>query len=75
MEENLLEASKDLKQGQRLTFQCDDPTHTAVPEVEWFRSKHVKTKLPNQSPQIHPIQKLLEYLKADVQGLSTSDLT
>lgn len=38
----MLETAKDLRLGQRFTFQQDNnPKYTASVTVEWFRLKHI----------------------------------
>ena len=39
---NLFQSSRDLRLGQRFTFQQDnDPMHTAKETLEWFNGKHL----------------------------------
>lgn len=42
LEENPLETAKDVRLGRRFSFQQDnDPKHTAIATMEWFRSKNI----------------------------------
>uniref|UniRef100_A0A803JXZ3 Tc1-like transposase DDE domain-containing protein n=1 Tax=Xenopus tropicalis TaxID=8364 RepID=A0A803JXZ3_XENTR len=46
LEENLLESGKDLRLGQRFTFQQDnDPKHKARATMEWFKKKHIHVRM------------------------------
>ena len=77
LEENLSESAKDLRLGQSFTFQQDNkPTHTARATMEWFRSKLIHVlEWPSQSPDLNPIENLLQDLKIAVHRQSTSNLT
>ncbi|MGH0123232.1 UNVERIFIED_CONTAM: hypothetical protein FKN15_011697 [Acipenser sinensis] len=59
-EGNLFQSSRDLRLGQRFTFQQDnDPKHTAKATLEWFKGKHLNVlEWPSQSPDIKPIENL-----------------
>lgn len=76
LEENLLEAAKDLRLGRRFTFQQDnDPKHTARATMEWFRSKNIHVlEWPSQSPDLNPIEHLWQDLKIAVHRRSPSNL-
>ena len=52
LEGNLFQSSRDLRLGQRFTFQQDnDPKHTAKATLEWFKGKHLHVlEWPRQSP-------------------------
>lgn len=58
LEENLLEATEDLRLRGKLFFQQDEHIkHTARAGINWFRSKHYHMlEPPSQSPGLNLIQ-------------------
>uniref|UniRef100_A0A674ES87 Tc1-like transposase DDE domain-containing protein n=1 Tax=Salmo trutta TaxID=8032 RepID=A0A674ES87_SALTR len=77
LDENLLQSAKDLRLGQRFTFQQDnDPKHTAKTTQEWHRYKSLNVlEWLSQSPGLNPIEHLRRDLRIAVQRCSLSNLT
>ena len=72
-EENPLESAKDLRLGQRFTFQQDnEPKHTARATMEWFRSKNMHV-LEWPSPDLNPLENPWQDLKIAVHRHSSSN--
>ena len=76
IEGNLFQSSRDLRLGQRFTFQQDnDPKHTAKATLEWFKGKHLHIlEWPSQSPDLNPIENLWYDLKIAVHQRNPSNL-
>uniref|UniRef100_A0AAZ3SSX8 Tc1-like transposase DDE domain-containing protein n=1 Tax=Oncorhynchus tshawytscha TaxID=74940 RepID=A0AAZ3SSX8_ONCTS len=76
LEGNLFQSTRDLRLGQRLTFQQDnDPKHTAKATLEWFKEKHLKVlEWPSQNPDLNPIDNLWYDLKIAVHQRNPSNL-
>ena len=76
LEGNLFQSSRDLRLGQRLTFQQDnDHTHTAKATFQWFKWKHLNVlEWPTQSPDLNPIENLWYDLKIAVHQWNLSNL-
>ena len=56
LEGNLFQSSRDLRLGQRFTFQQDNyPKHTAKVTLEWFKGKDFKCL---KRPDLNPIENL-----------------
>ena len=60
LEGNLFQSFRDLRLGQRFTFQQDnDLKHTAIATLECFKGKHLNVlEWPSQSPDFNPIESL-----------------
>ena len=58
LEGNLFQSSRDLRLGQRFTFQQDNnPKHIAKATLKWFKGKHLNVlEWPSQSPDLNPIE-------------------
>ena len=76
LEGNLFQSSRDLRLGQRFTFQQDnDPKHTAKATPEWFNGTHLNVlELPSQSPDLNPIENQWYDLKIAVHQQNPSNL-
>ena len=76
LEGNLFQSSRDLRLGQRFTFQqTTDPKHTAKATIEWFKGKYLNVlEWPSQSPDLHPIENLWYDLKIAVHQRNPSNL-
>ena len=72
----LFQSSRDLRLGQRFTFQQDnDPKHTAKATREWFKGKHLNVlEWSRQSPDPYPIKKMWYDLKIVVHQWKPSNL-
>ena len=68
LEGNLFQSSRDLRLGQRSTFQQDNnPKHTAEATIEWLKGKHLNVlEWPSQIPDLNPIVNLWCDLKIAV---------
>ena len=77
LDENLLQSAKDLRLGQRFTFQGDnDPNHSAKSTQEWLQDMSLNfLEWPCQSLGLNPIEHLWRDLKIAVQRRSLSNLT
>jgi hypothetical protein len=75
LEGNLFQSSRNLRLGQRFTFQQDnDPKHTAKTTLEWFKGKHLNVlEWPNQSPDLNPIENLWYDLTSCVEPSRIQD--
>ena len=65
LEGNLFHSSRDLRLGQRFTFQQDNgPKHTAKATLEWFKGKHWNVLVwPSQSPDLQSNWESVVWLK------------
>ncbi|KAL0147737.1 hypothetical protein M9458_056976, partial [Cirrhinus mrigala] len=76
LDENLLQSARDLRLGQRFTFQQDnDPKHTAKIMKEWLHNNSVTVlEWPSRSPDLNPIEHLWRDLKMAVHQRLPSNL-
>lgn len=72
LDENLVEAAKDLNLEQSYNFQHDNhPKHTARNKIEWFRLKSKKVwKLTSQSSKLNSSEKRQKLFFLDVSNQS-----
>ena len=76
LEGNLFQSSRDLRLGQRFTFQQDNDTkHTAMATLVWIKGKILNVlEWPSQSPDLNPIENLRYDLKIAVHQRNPCNL-
>jgi hypothetical protein len=75
IEGHLFQSSRDLRLGQRFTFQQNnDVKHTAKATLEWFKGKHLNVlEWSSQCPDLNPIDNLWYDLKIAVHQQNPSN--
>uniref|UniRef100_A0AAQ4RY10 Tc1-like transposase DDE domain-containing protein n=1 Tax=Gasterosteus aculeatus aculeatus TaxID=481459 RepID=A0AAQ4RY10_GASAC len=75
LDENMLQSALDLRLGQFIFQQDNDPKTTAKITKEWLRHNSVNVlEWPSQSPDLNPIEDLWRDLKMAVHRRSPSNL-